>query len=59
MDTDTNVYCSTCFAVPGELCRTKYIIHGCQEVTAVICPTHSSRLVDSESTRAAAGQGMN
>jgi hypothetical protein len=46
MDIDINVYCSTCFAVPGELCRTKYIVHGYQEVTAVICPTHNSRLVD-------------
>jgi hypothetical protein len=48
MDLDINVYCSTCFAVPGEPCRTKYIVHGFQEVTAVICPTHNSRLVDSD-----------
>jgi hypothetical protein len=48
MDLDINVYCSTCFAVPGEQCRTKYIVHGFQEVTAVICPTHNSRLVDSD-----------
>jgi hypothetical protein len=43
----TSVYCPTCFAVPGELCRTKYVVHGHNEVTPVICPTHHPRLVDS------------
>ncbi len=48
-----SVYCPTCFAVPGEMCRTKYVVHGHDEVTPVICPTHRTRLVDSqkESTR--------
>jgi hypothetical protein len=44
----TRVFCSTCFALPGELCRTKYVAHGQDEVTPVICPTHPSRLADSE-----------
>jgi hypothetical protein len=42
-----DVYCSTCFAMPGELCRTAYVVHGKGEVTPVICRTHSSRLADS------------
>jgi hypothetical protein len=47
MDEGIDVSCSICFAIPGELCRTKYVVHGYDEVTPVICPTHSSRLVDS------------
>jgi hypothetical protein len=43
-----SVYCPTCFAVPGELCRAKYVVHGHNEVTPVICPTHRPRLVDSQ-----------
>lgn len=43
-----DVYCSTCFAMPGEACRTKYLVHGHDEVTPVICPTHSARLADSQ-----------
>ena len=43
-----DVYCSTCFALPGEMCRTKYLIHGKDEVTPVICRTHSARLVESQ-----------
>jgi hypothetical protein len=42
-----DVYCSTCFAMQGEPCRTKYLVHGHDEVTPVICPTHNARLVDS------------
>jgi hypothetical protein len=46
MDHSIDVYCLTCFAVPGEVCRTKFIVHGHDEVTPVICPTHNSRLLD-------------
>jgi hypothetical protein len=42
------IYCSTCFAIPGEPCRTKYIVHGRGEVTPIICPPHSTRLSDCE-----------
>jgi hypothetical protein len=48
MSDGTDVYCSTCFAVPGEMCRTKYLVHGNNEVTPVVCPTHMTRLVDSQ-----------
>lgn len=48
MDHGTDIYCSTCFAMPGEPCRTKYLVHGHDEVTPVICPTHRTRLADSE-----------
>jgi hypothetical protein len=43
-----SVYCPTCFAIPGEACRTKYLVHGRGEVTPVVCPPHRARLVDSE-----------
>jgi hypothetical protein len=43
-----DVYCSICLAMPGEMCRTKYLVHGDDEVTPVICPTHMTRLVDSQ-----------
>jgi hypothetical protein len=46
MNKGIDIYCSTCFAIRGELCRTKYLVHGQDEVTPVICPIHSSRLVD-------------
>ncbi len=48
MDYATDVYCSTCFALPGELCRTKFLVHGRDEVTPVVCRTHDTRLADSE-----------
>ena len=48
MSNDTDIYCSTCFAMPGEMCRTKFLVHGADEVTAVICRTHSARLVDGQ-----------
>jgi hypothetical protein len=48
MDDDIGVYCATCFAMPGELCRTKYVVHGNDEVTPVICRAHSARLLDSQ-----------
>jgi len=44
----TSVYCPTCFAMPGEMCRTKYVAHGEDEVTPVICPPHRARLIDSQ-----------
>jgi hypothetical protein len=28
------------------LCRTKYVVHGKDEVTPIVCPTHNSRLSD-------------
>jgi hypothetical protein len=46
MNEGINISCSTCFAIPGELCRTKYVVHGKDEVTPIICPTHNSRLSD-------------
>jgi hypothetical protein len=46
MDDGINISSSTCFAVPGELCRTKYVVHGRDEVTPIICLTHNSRLTD-------------
>jgi hypothetical protein len=47
MANNIDVFCSTCFALPGESCRTKFLVHGHDEVTPVICCTHSVRLVDS------------
>jgi hypothetical protein len=44
MDRGIDLSCSTCFAIPGEMCRTKYLVRGQGEITPVICPTHSSRL---------------
>ena len=44
MDLGIDISCSTCFALPGEACRTKYLVRGQGEITPVICPTHSSRL---------------
>jgi hypothetical protein len=51
MDEGINVSCSMCFAVPGELCRTKYVAHGYHDVTPVMCPTHRSRLIDARKLR--------
>jgi hypothetical protein len=51
MDEGINISCSICFAIPGELCRTKYVVHGHHEVTPVICPTHRSRLIDAKRLR--------
>jgi hypothetical protein len=45
-----SIFCPTCFAIPGELCRTKYVAHGNDEVTPVICLTHGSGLVDEQGT---------
>jgi hypothetical protein len=54
MTNAVDLFCSTCFALPGESCRTKYLVHGDGEVTPVICPTHSIRLIDSQGTVLAA-----
>ncbi len=48
MGDELEVYCPTCFALPGEMCRTKFLVHGKGEVTAVICRTHYVRLLDSQ-----------
>jgi hypothetical protein len=48
MDFGTHIYCSTCFAMPGEMCRTKFLVYGHDQVMPVVCPTHSTRLADSE-----------
>ena len=48
MEYATDIYCATCFAMPGELCRTKFLVHGRDEVTPVICQTHATRLAASE-----------
>lgn len=48
MDVSTDVYCATCFAMPGEKCRTKYLIYDHDQVMPVICPTHGSRLAARE-----------
>jgi hypothetical protein len=48
MGNDHDVYCPTCFAMPGELCRSKFLAHGRDRVTAVVCAAHPARLVDSQ-----------
>jgi hypothetical protein len=48
MANNIDVFCSTCFALPGEFCRTKFLVHGHDEVTPVMCRTHGVRLVDSQ-----------
>ena len=48
MGDDIGVFCPTCFATPGEKCRTKFLVHGSGEVTPVICRTHLDRLLDSQ-----------
>jgi hypothetical protein len=48
MDECTHIFCSTCFAMPGEPCRTKFLVYAHNEVMPVICPTHSARLAESE-----------
>ena len=48
MGDDIDIFCPTCFAMPGEICRSKYLVHGNDEVTPVICPTHLARLLNSQ-----------
>lgn len=48
MDGNTSVYCPTCFAMPGESCRSKFISYGDGEVMPVISPTHGSRIADND-----------
>jgi hypothetical protein len=47
MAKDTDVFCSICFALPGEVCRTKFLVYGRGQVMPVACRTHSDRLVAS------------
>ena len=42
---DIDIYCPTCFAVPGEPCRSAYWIRGDNAVVPVICKTHNARLL--------------
>jgi hypothetical protein len=44
---DTDVFCSICFALPGEKCRSKFIAYGRDQVMPIICRTHNARLVAS------------
>jgi hypothetical protein len=48
MDHAIDTYCPSCLAMPGERCRSKYLILNKDEVLPVVCPTHSARLVASE-----------
>jgi hypothetical protein len=48
MDKAINTYCPSCFAMPGERCRSKYLVVGEDQVLPVVCPTHSTRLTVSE-----------
>jgi hypothetical protein len=48
MDHAIDTYCPSCLAMPGERCRSKYLILNKEEVLPVVCPTHSARLVASE-----------
>lgn len=48
MNESTDIYCATCFAMPGEPCVSKYIVYGEGHLTPVVCPTHPGRTVDSE-----------
>src|ERR1700722_15667579 len=45
MDHAIESYCPSCFAMPGERCRSKYLILKDDEVLPVVCPTHRARLV--------------
>jgi hypothetical protein len=47
MAKDTDVFCSTCFALPGEECRTKFLVYGRGRVMPIACRTHNARSVDS------------
>jgi hypothetical protein len=48
MDQAIDTYCPSCLAMPGERCRSKYLILNKDEVLPVVCPTHSARLVANE-----------
>ncbi len=48
MSSEIEVYCSTCFALPGEACRTKFLVYGLDEVMPVVCPTHQARLITAQ-----------
>jgi hypothetical protein len=42
-----DVFCSICFALPGEQCRSKFLVYGRGDVMPIICRPHSARLVAS------------
>ena len=48
MDHAIDTYCPSCFAVPGERCRSKYLVLNGDEVLPVVCPTHTARSLVSE-----------
>jgi hypothetical protein len=48
MRDDLRVFCPICFATPGEMCRTRYLVHGNGEVTPVICRTHIGRVLEGQ-----------
>lgn len=49
MDGNISVYCSVCFAMPGEPCVEKYVAHGTDGVTPVISAApHGTRIADSD-----------
>ena len=47
MGNTLDVGCPTCFAIPGELCRSRFLLHG-ERVTPVVCVTHPARSVHSQ-----------
>lgn len=47
MDASTDIYCATCFAMPGEPCVEKYLAHP-DGVTPVPCATHGTRIAGSD-----------
>ena len=48
MAKDTDVFCSICFALPGEECRTKFLVYGRDRVMPIACRTHNARAVASQ-----------
>lgn len=42
-----DVGCPTCFAIPGELCRSRFLLNG-DRVVPVVCATHQARSIDSQ-----------
>ncbi len=48
MGNGIDVGCPICFAIPGELCRSRFLLHGESGVTPVVCATHQARSIDSQ-----------
>ena len=42
VDNGIDIYCWTCFAKPVEVCRTKYFVHGHDEIPPTLCYSHDS-----------------